>query len=51
MAYIPHTEAERQEMLAAIGLESLEDMYSDLPEAVRFPDYRIKCKEKHQDAQ
>jgi glycine dehydrogenase subunit 1 len=41
MAYIPHTEAERQEMLAAIGFESMEDMYSDLPEAVRFPDLAL----------
>jgi glycine dehydrogenase subunit 1 len=41
MAYIPHTEAERQEMLAAIGLESMDEMYSELPEAVRFPDLAL----------
>ncbi|MEE9569840.1 MAG: aminomethyl-transferring glycine dehydrogenase subunit GcvPA, partial [Candidatus Binatia bacterium] len=41
MAYIPHTEAERQEMLAAIGFESMDEMYSDLPEAVRFPDLAL----------
>jgi glycine dehydrogenase subunit 1 len=38
MAYIPHTELERQEMLDAIGFKSLDEMYSELPEAVRFPD-------------
>jgi glycine dehydrogenase subunit 1 len=41
MAYIPHTEAERQEMLAAIGFESMDEMYSELPEAVRFPDLAL----------
>ncbi len=41
MAYIPHTEAEVQEMLAAIGFESIDEMYSELPEAVRFPDLAL----------
>jgi glycine cleavage system P protein (glycine dehydrogenase) subunit 1 len=41
MAYIPHTDAERREMLDAIGLESMEQLYIDLPEAVRFPDLAL----------
>ena len=41
MAYIPHTESERREMLDAIGLESMEQMYAELPEALRFPDLAL----------
>ena len=41
MTYIPHTEAERDQMLAAIGVESLEALYADLPEQVRFPDLAL----------
>nr|WP_290667885.1 aminomethyl-transferring glycine dehydrogenase subunit GcvPA [Ardenticatena sp.] len=37
MRYTPHTDAERQEMLAAIGVECVEDLFADIPEAVRFP--------------
>lgn len=29
--YLPHTEADIQEMLKKVGLESLEDLYSDVP--------------------
>jgi glycine dehydrogenase subunit 1 len=38
MAYIPHTEAERHAMLAAIGVKRMEDLYPDVPGSVRFPD-------------
>ena len=38
MAYIPHTEAERRAMLAAVGVERLDDLYPDVPGRVRFPD-------------
>jgi glycine dehydrogenase subunit 1 len=38
MAYIPHTEAERRAMLAAVGVERMDDLYSDVPGHVRFPD-------------
>jgi len=41
MAYIPHTETERREMLDAIGMESMEQMYAELPEAARFPDLAL----------
>lgn len=36
MTYIPHTEEDRKEMLAAIGVERLEDLYAEIPEDVRF---------------
>jgi glycine dehydrogenase subunit 1 len=38
MAYIPHTDAERKEMLAAVGLQSLDQLYQAVPADVRFPD-------------
>jgi glycine dehydrogenase subunit 1 len=38
MSYIPHTEADRQEMLAAIGVERIADLFVDVPDDVRFPD-------------
>lgn len=38
MAYIPHTAEERRQMLEAIGVESIEELYADVPETVRFPD-------------
>jgi glycine dehydrogenase subunit 1 len=38
MAYIPHTESERQEMLAVIGVKQIDDLYEDIPADVRFPD-------------
>ncbi|MFQ5944286.1 MAG: aminomethyl-transferring glycine dehydrogenase subunit GcvPA [Anaerolineales bacterium] len=41
MTHIPHTEAERSQMLAAIGVESLDALYADLPADVRFPDLAL----------
>lgn len=38
MAYIPHTDKDRQEMLAAVGVAGFDDLYQDVPEDVRFPD-------------
>jgi len=38
MAYIPHTEKNRQDMLKAIGVEKIEDLYETIPERFRFPD-------------
>jgi glycine dehydrogenase subunit 1 len=37
MTYVPHTERERRDMLAAIGLDRLEGMFDAVPERVRFP--------------
>ncbi len=38
MIYSPHTETDRAEMLKAIGLESIEDLFADVPAHVRFPE-------------
>jgi glycine dehydrogenase subunit 1 len=37
MTYVPHTDADRAEMLAAIGVEQLKDLFHDVPAAHRFP--------------
>ena len=37
MTFIPHTDRDREIMLAAIGVERLEDLFADVPEHVRFP--------------
>ncbi len=37
MAYIPHTDADRTAMLAAIGIDSLDHLFDAVPEAQRFP--------------
>jgi glycine dehydrogenase subunit 1 len=37
MPYIPHTDAERLEMLRIIGVQKMEDLFRDVPEKVRFP--------------
>jgi glycine dehydrogenase subunit 1 len=37
MSYVPHTEADRAEMLAAIGVERVEELFHDVPAACRFP--------------
>jgi glycine dehydrogenase subunit 1 len=37
MNYIPHTDAERREMLDAIGVRSLEDLFVAVPQKFRFP--------------
>ena len=34
--YLPNTEQDRQEMLAAIGVNSVDDLFADIPEAVRL---------------
>jgi glycine dehydrogenase subunit 1 len=37
MAFIPHSDVERGEMLHAVGVERLEDLCRDVPEGLRFP--------------
>ncbi len=37
MRYLPLTEADRQAMLADIGVASVDDLYRDVPEAARLP--------------
>ena len=34
--YFPHTEADIQAMLARIGVTSLDELFSDVPECIRF---------------
>jgi glycine dehydrogenase subunit 1 len=41
MTYIPHTDADRAEMLAAIGVEQVEDLFDDVPAACRFPQLNL----------
>ncbi|MEW6242714.1 MAG: aminomethyl-transferring glycine dehydrogenase subunit GcvPA [Bacillota bacterium] len=36
MRYIPNTDKDRREMLAAIGVGSVEELFSDIPAEVRF---------------
>jgi len=38
MTYSPHTDQDRQDMLAAIGAGSIAELFADVPEAVRFPE-------------
>lgn len=37
MAFLPHTESDRSSMLEVIGVKEMDDLYPDVPEAVRFP--------------
>ena len=36
--FIPHTENEREEMLKVIGVDKVESLFTDVPQAYRFPD-------------
>ena len=35
--FLPHTDSERQEMLATIGVSKLEDLFTSVPQKYRFP--------------
>jgi glycine dehydrogenase subunit 1 len=37
MPYIPHTDQEREVMLAAIGVKTIDDLFEDIPSRVRSP--------------
>ena len=41
MTYVPHTDRERADMLKAIGASSIEELFSDVPQSVRFPDVKL----------
>lgn len=41
MSYIPHTDIERQQMLAAIGVTTVEDLFEAVPASHRFPKINI----------
>ena len=34
--YFPHTEADIQKMLAKVGVQSLDELYAEVPESIRF---------------
>ncbi|MGB1286727.1 MAG: aminomethyl-transferring glycine dehydrogenase subunit GcvPA, partial [Aggregatilineales bacterium] len=37
MSYIPHTDVDRQQMLASIGVTTIEDLFDAVPASHRFP--------------
>ena len=39
--FTPHTDSEIKAMLQSIGVESLEDLFTDIPEEFRFPDLEL----------
>lgn len=41
MSYIPHTDTERQQMLAAIGVTTIEDLFDAVPAKYRFPEIAL----------
>ena len=41
MSYVANTAADRQAMLTAIGVESVEALFEAVPEAVRFPQLKL----------
>ena len=41
MTYVPHTDRERADMLAAIGVSRIEELFSDVPASVRFPGLKL----------
>ena len=38
MPYIPHSDEDREAMLAAVGIRAIEDLFEDVPQRARFPD-------------
>jgi glycine dehydrogenase subunit 1 len=40
-SYIPHTDAERQQMLSAIGVTTIEDLFEAVPAGHRFPSLNL----------
>jgi glycine dehydrogenase subunit 1 len=41
MVYIPNTDDDRSEMLATVGVNSVSDLFHDVPAAHRFPELRL----------
>ncbi len=39
--YTPHTPQEIEEMLSAIGIKSIDDLFQNIPEKFRFPDLEL----------
>jgi glycine dehydrogenase subunit 1 len=41
MPFLPHTDTERAEMLRAVGVKKIEELFSAVPEARRFPHLKL----------
>jgi glycine dehydrogenase subunit 1 len=41
MPYIPHSDKDRSSMLAAIGADSIDALFADVPTSIRFPDLEL----------
>ena len=41
MSYSPHTAADRERMLATIGVASVDDLFADIPAAVRATRFEL----------
>ena len=41
MPYLPHTEADRRQMLEALGLSSVKELFHDVPDSYRFPELKL----------
>jgi glycine dehydrogenase subunit 1 len=41
MAYTPHTDADHARMLAAVGVDSIEDLFADIPSSVRATRFEL----------
>ncbi|HEX5498714.1 MAG TPA: glycine dehydrogenase, partial [Thermomicrobiales bacterium] len=41
MTFNPHTDEDRVAMLEAIGVERVEDLFADIPAAIRFPNLAL----------
>ncbi len=48
MAYGPHTPADRQRMLAALGMDSVDDLFADIPPSLRASPLRLDPPEPEQ---
>jgi glycine dehydrogenase subunit 1 len=40
-SYLPHTDSDRKAMLRAIGIDSVEELFRDVPEKFRAPDFKL----------
>ena len=48
MAYGPHTPADRERMLAALGMQSVDELFADIPEQLRSSPLRLDPPEPEQ---
>lgn len=41
MSYVPHTDADRRAMMAAIGVQSIDELFTVVPGSVRYPEVTL----------